>query len=169
MMIDRLRADGPLPEFADPHDLFGRFIGAWDLEWHGRDLAGEPTVVSGELHFGWILGGAAIQDVWRVPLDPTDRRRMRAFHGTTIRFYDAHIGAWRSTWIDPLNSRVRRFIGRSEGGIIVLEGLDENPKERWSFRDITPDSFLWRGESSTDGGRSWFIEDEMIARRRPAT
>jgi len=91
---------------------------------------------------------------------------MRAFHGTTIRFYDSQIGAWRSTWIDPLNGRVRRFIGRSEAGIIVLDGLDEDPKERWSFRDITPDSFLWRGESSTDGGRSWSIEDEMLARRR---
>jgi hypothetical protein len=63
---------------------------------------------------------------------------------------------------------VRRFLGRTEGGIIVLDGLDEDPKERWSFRDITPDSFHWRGESSTDGGRTWFIEEEMRARRRRA-
>jgi hypothetical protein len=166
MMIDRLRAEGPRQELADQLDLFGRFVGAWDLEWHGRDLGGSPIIVSGELHFGWILGGAAVQDVWRVPLDPVEGRHMRQFHGTTIRFYDPRIGAWRSTWIDPLNGRVRRFIGRAEGGMIVLDGLDDNPKERWTFRDITPDSFLWQGESSTDGGRSWFIEDEMLARRR---
>jgi hypothetical protein len=166
MMIDRLGADGPRPDLADQLDLFGRFVGAWDLEWHGRDLAGAPTVVSGELHVGWILGGAAVQDVWRVPLDPGAGRHMRAFHGTTIRFYDSHIGAWRSTWIDPLNGRVRRFIGRMEGGIIVLDGLDEDPKERWTFRDITTGSFQWRGESSSDGGGSWSIEDEMLARRR---
>jgi hypothetical protein len=169
MMFDRLRADGPRPDLADQLDLFGRFVGAWDLEWHGRDLAGAPIVVSGELHFGWILGGAAVQDVWRVPLDPAEGRHMRAFHGTTIRFYDSRIGAWRSTWIDPLNGRVRRFVGRTEGGIIVLDGLDEDPKERWSFRDISSNSFLWRGESSTDGGRTWFVEDEMMARRRRAT
>ena len=169
MVIDRLRADGPRPDLADQLDLFGRFVGAWDLEWHGRDLAGAPSVVSGELHVGWILGGAAVQDIWRVPLNPSESHHMRAFHGTTIRFYDSQIGAWRSTWIDPLNGRVRRFIGRTEGGIIVLDGLDEDPKERWSFRDITADSFLWRGESSIDGGRSWFIEDEMLARRRRAT
>jgi hypothetical protein len=168
-MIDRLRADGPRPDLADQLDLFGRFVGAWDLEWHGRDLAGAPIVVSGELHVGWILGGAAVQDVWRVPMDPGDSRHMRAFHGTTIRFYDSHIDAWRSTWIDPLNGRVRRFIGRTESGIIILDGLDEDPKERWTFRDVTTDSFLWRGESSTDAGRSWVIEDEMLARRHKAT
>ena len=168
-MIDRLRAEGPLPDLAEQLQLFGRFVGAWDLEWHGRDLGGAPIVVSGELHFDWILGGTAVQDVWRVPLDPGDSGRMRGFHGTTIRFYDSHIDAWRSTWIDPLNGRVRRFIGRTEGAIIVLDGLDEDPRERWSFRDITRDSFLWWSEASTDGGRSWFIEDEMLARRRQPT
>jgi hypothetical protein len=94
---------------------------------------------------------------------------MRAFHGTTIRFYDSHISAWRSTWIDPLNGRVRRFTCRTERGTIILDGLDEDPEERWTFREVTTDSFLWRGESSTDGGRSWVIEDEMLARRRQAT
>ena len=143
-MTDRLRAEGPFPQLSAELDLFGRFIGAWDLEWHGRDKTGNPTVVAGELHFGWILDGRAIQDIWRVPLNPADGVRMRGFHGTTIRFYDPQIGAWRSTWIDPLNGRVRRFIGRTESGAIVLDGLDEDPKERWTFLDITPDSFLWR-------------------------
>jgi hypothetical protein len=91
---------------------------------------------------------------------------MRAFHGTTIRFYDPTIGAWRSTWIDPLNGRVRRFIGRFVNGEIVLDGLDDDPRERWGFRDITPTTFHWRGESSLDGGKSWYLEDEMFARRR---
>ena len=62
---------------------------------------------------------------------------LRPFYGTTLRFYDPAIGAWRSTWIDPLNGRVRRFIGRPEGGDIVLDGLDDDPAERWGFRDIS--------------------------------
>jgi hypothetical protein len=36
---------------------------------------------------------------------------------------------------------------------------------RWCFLDITPDSFLWRGESSTDGGASWRVVIEFTARR----
>lgn len=165
-MVDALSADVPLPLACESLRLFGQFVGAWDLEWHGRDSSGSPISVRGELHFGWILDGRAVQDVWRVPVDPADAARMRAFHGTTIRFYDPRIAAWRSTWIDPLNGRVRRFIGRPVGDSIVLDGLDDDPKERWTFQDITPNSFTWRGEESTDGGRTWILNDEMFATRR---
>ena len=165
-MIDKLEGCGPNPAMAERLQPFSQFVGAWDLEWRGQDLEGNPVTVPGELYFGWILGGRAIQDVWRVPLDQADTRRMRAFHGTTIRFYDRVIEAWRSTWIDPLNGRVRRFIGRSAGDSIVLDGLDDDPRERWSFREITSDSFIWRGEESTDGGKRWTLNDEMVATRR---
>jgi hypothetical protein len=153
-VIDRLRADGPAVDLVNELDLFGRFVGNWDLEWHGRDHSGSPIVVLGELSFGWILGGTAIQDIWRVPLDPADRQKMRAFYGTTIRFYDRSRGAWRSTWIDPLNGRVRRFTGRPLNDAIVLEGIDDDLKERWTFRDIALNGFIRRGESSVDGGRT---------------
>jgi hypothetical protein len=165
-MIDHLGADGPDPAISDDLQLFGQFVGAWDLEWYGTDHRGNAIRVKGELYFGWILEGRAVQDIWRVPLDSEDARRMRGFHGTTIRFYDRQLGAWHSTWIDPLNGRVRRFIGRPLGNSIVLEGMDEEPRERWSFRDITPDRFTWRGEESTDGGRTWVLIDEMAATRR---
>lgn len=165
-MIRELGADGPEPSRVDHLQLFGQFVGAWDLEWRGRDREGKPVTAPGAVHFGWILDGRAIQDIWRVPLDPRDGERMRAFHGTTIRFYDRAIDAWRSTWIDPLNGRVRRFIGRPAGNTILLDGLDEDPRERWSFRDITADSFTWRGEESTDGGETWVLNDEMHATRR---
>ncbi len=165
-LAEALYAPASFEPLAEQLRLFGQFVGAWDLVWHGLDSTGTPIVTKGELHFGWILGGRAVQDVWRVPIDEGDAKGMRAFHGTTIRFYDPRIGAWRSTWIDPLNGRVRRFVGRSVGDVIVLEGLDADPLERWSFRDITPDSFRWTGERSTDGGRTWTTEDEMIAQRR---
>lgn len=161
-----LHAAGPQGDLADRLALFGRFVGAWDLEWRGEDHGGRPIVVRGELHFGWILDGRAIQDVWRVPLDPADAPGMRGFHGTTIRFYDPAIDAWRSTWIDPLNGRVLRFIGRTDGDGILLVGIDEEPRERWSFRDITADGFRWIGESSSDGGVTWVQYEEMRARRR---
>jgi len=146
--------------------LFGQFVGAWGLEWHGGDHGGNEIVVAGELDFGWILNGRAVQDVWRVPRDPSDAGRMRAFHGSTIRFYDIEIDAWRSTWLDPLNGRVRRFIGRPTDGGIVLDGLDDDPSERWRFSSIEPDSFTWSAEESHDGGATWIKGDVMYARRR---
>ena len=89
---------------------------------------------------------------------------LRPFLSTTVRFYDPALGAWRSTWIDPLNGRVRRFIGRRDGDNIVLDGLDDDPQERWGFRDITPDSALWTGEIFEDG--AWRLDERMYLRRR---
>jgi hypothetical protein len=152
---------------AEKLQLFGQFVGAWDLRWIGQNHEGKTIEVPGELHFGWILQGRAVQDVWRVPLDPADAPGMRGFYGTTIRFYDPSIDAWRSTWIDPFNGRVRRFIGRRDAAGIMLKSLDEgDTQERWSFRDIKADSFRWVGEVSTDGGRVWAQDEVMLATRR---
>ena len=52
-----LHAAGPFEPQAGRLDLFGRFVGAWDLEWRGTDRDGRERVVRGDLHFGWILGG----------------------------------------------------------------------------------------------------------------
>ncbi|HSS88770.1 MAG TPA: hypothetical protein VLL69_05600, partial [Streptosporangiaceae bacterium] len=62
-----LHSTGPHPGQAEQLSLFGRFIGAWDVDWHGTDSQGRAATMAGELHFGWVLGGRAVQDVWKVP------------------------------------------------------------------------------------------------------
>ena len=161
-----LHSTGPAPGHEEQLSLFGRFIGTWDVEWHGTDLDGEPATMVGDLRFGWVLGGRAVQDVWRVPSTTQVPKGVRPFYGTTVRFYDPSINAWRSTWIDPLNGRVRRFVGHPVGADIVLDGLDDAPFERWSFRDITPDSFRWTGEVSDDHRRTWRLDEQMLIHRR---
>jgi hypothetical protein len=165
-----LHAAGPAGEHAEHLMTFGQFVGAWDLAWTGRDADGEPATMTGELSFGWVLGGRAVQDVWIVPGrgQPGEGRPPLAFHGSTIRFYDPAIGAWRSTWIEPVNGRVRRFIGRPAGGDIVLLSDEEDPQLRWRFTDITQESFTWKAETSHDHGATWEFDEEMLATRRPA-
>jgi hypothetical protein len=144
---------------------FGRFVGSWDLVWHGLSDGAQAV---GELHFGWVLGGRAVQDVWIVPgpRQPGAGVPPRAFHGSTLRFYDRVLGAWRSTWVEPINGRVRKFVGREQDGEIVLVSLDDDPLLRWRFTEITDDSFTWLGECSTDEARSWQLEERMHATRR---
>jgi hypothetical protein len=169
-LIEALHVSGPAAEHADKLMLFGRFVGSWAVRWSGTDSAGQPLEVLGELHFGWVLGGRAVQDTWIVPgRDQPRDSRMRAFHGTTVRFYDPGIDAWRSTWIEPINARVRRFVGRPVDGQIVLLSDEEEPRLRWRFTDITAGSALWIGEISHDGGATWIEEEQMhLTRLTPA-
>jgi len=168
---EALHVDGPTGADAEQLQLFGQFIGSWDIAWSGLDADGTTAKAHGELHVGWTLGGRAVQDTWIVPGrgEPGSGEGPLAFHGTTLRFYDEAIGAWRSTWIDPVNARVRRFIGRPVGDEIVLLSDEDEPQLRWRFTDIAPDSFVWRGEISLDGGVTWTVDEEMrITRAAPA-
>jgi hypothetical protein len=167
-LCEHLVSSGP-SETAPPElATFGQFVGSWDLSWSrpGDDQA--PGEQLGELHFGWVLGGRAVQDVWIVPGPDHDAagRGPYAFWGSTIRFFDADLGAWRSTWVEPVSGRVRKFIGRRAGDEIHLVSTDDDPFLRWRFTEITADRFVWVGEYSTDEARTWQLEEQMTATRR---
>jgi hypothetical protein len=167
-----LHAKAPNPEHAEALQLYGRFIGDWDTEIiaHGPDGARHRAL--GEIHFGWILEGRAIQDVWMIPR-LADRAGAPPFpiagnwYGTTIRVYDPTIEAWRISWIDPARNTFRQQIGRARGEDIVQEGTTESGAlSRWSFTKITADSFHWLGEAKPAGGSSWQLIVEVLAERR---
>lgn len=147
---------------------FGRFVGDWDLAWHGAAADGSPVSTSGRLTVGWVLGGRAVQDVWQVPpAAPGDPGLAgHGFHGSTLRFIDPAIDAWRSTWVEPFNARVRTFIGAERDGQIVLLSTETLPHLRWRFTRIETGSFTWIGELSRDGGHRWEQEEVMHATRR---
>lgn len=163
-LTSALHAAGPAAGKESELQAFGRFVGSWHLRWQNVE---EGLEAAGELHFGWVLGGRAVQDVWIVPGpgEPGAGIPPHAFHGSTIRFFDSHLGAWRSTWVEPLNGRVRKFIGREQDGQMVLISLDGDPLLRWRFTEIQPDSFTWLGELSRDEGRTWRLEERMLATR----
>jgi hypothetical protein len=165
---EHLTSEGPFEPLASELETFGRFVGSWDLRWSRPGDAEAPTEALGELHFGWILGGRAVQDVWIVPGRDSGKagEGPYAFWGSTIRFFDADLGAWRSTWVEPVSGRVRKFIGRTVDGEIHLISTDEAPFLRWRFTDISDDRFVWLGEYSSDEGRSWLVEERMVATRR---
>jgi hypothetical protein len=147
---------------------FGQFVGAWTLEGWIEHPDGTRSEHRGEWHFDWALDGQAIQDVLVSP-PPAERRDGEPWieYGTTIRFYDPAAETWQITWITPVQRAVRRLSGGRRGERIVLEGRDAaGHLLRWSFNDIRPDSFVWRGEVSHDGGASWRLVEEMRLRRR---
>jgi hypothetical protein len=116
-----------------------------------------------------VLEGRAIQDVWIVP-PRSSRRSKRSIqnnrYGTSLRVYDPAAGVWHVTWINPVSGAFNTLVGRRQGNEIVQEG--KNPDGsliRWTFSDITPRSFYWRGEASSDEGKTWRLEAEFFGHR----
>jgi hypothetical protein len=155
--IAALHTDRPAADRADKMGLYSWLLGRWDMDAvvHGDD--GRKHTARGEIHAGWVLEGRAIQDVWILP---------GFFYGTTLRIYDPSIDAWHILWSDPLKQLYRRQIGRARGNDIVQDGQDDKGAAvRWSFSEITPNSFRWRGERSPDDGATWQLQAEFVVRR----
>ena len=94
---------------------------------------------------------------------PEDRRC-----GTSLRYYDAKSGLWNVVWLGSRNGFLLTLTGGAARDRIVLHGDDvDGSRLRWSFNDIQADSFIWRGETSPDQGKTWRVEQEMILKRRP--
>ena len=148
--------------------LFGQFVGDWDIiEDRYTQEDGTEVKLKGEVNFGWILGGTAIQDVWMGHKE--NSQRMILF-GTTIRFYDPKIDAWRSTWLSPIKGIVQTFIARKVNDEIVLEGKTiEGYPLKWIFSQITPQSFRWHSEETRDNGKTWQLTEEMQIRKVEAS
>jgi hypothetical protein len=81
----------------------------------------------GEWHFARVLVGRAIQDVWIT--SSRQGRNGQGEYGTSIRFYDSYINAWRSTWIGPVNSVIYTFIARRVDNRVLLETTDDMPQK----------------------------------------
>jgi hypothetical protein len=174
-LIDVLHTDRPAPDRADKMALYGQFVGAWDMDVVAYEENGTKHAGRGEIHFGWVLEGRAIQDVWMIPRRAERRPGIPEmpvagnWYGTTLRLYDPGIDAWHILWNDPARQVYTRQIGRAHGADIVQEGPGPSGALlRWSFTAITPTSFHWRGERSADDGASWRLQVEVFARRADA-
>jgi hypothetical protein len=169
-LAQNLHADGPAPDRAAQMMLYGQFMGSWDGMLKYLDAGGVRRETTAEVHFGWVLEGRAIQDVWIAPsrLGRKEGERL-LMHGSTFRVYDPQNDLWQITWIDPVRQVVNRMTGRRVGDEIVQEyRTEEGRRCQWLFAEITADAFHWINRESADNGESWTIRGEFFLRRRAA-
>jgi hypothetical protein len=115
-LISVLHAEKPAADRADKLQLYGRFIGDWETKIIAHAPDGGRHEGSGEIHFGWILEGRAIQDVWMIPR-LAERPNALPFPVRQLvwndhQVYDPDIDAWRIYWIDPARNIFGQQIGR---------------------------------------------------------
>ena len=162
-----LQALGPHASLGDQTKIFGRLVGAWDVEYTEFSKSGKVSHRSGEFIVGWVMDGRAIQDLWIVY--PSGERKEREVY-LDVRYFDPKSATWPAVFIDPEHASVARFTGGAVGDDrIVLDSPDLGYEDsRWSFNDIRPDTFVFRSEVSNDGGKTWRLQSEYHMKRRGA-
>lgn len=167
-MVKVLQANGPHASLGDHASVLGRLVGTWDVAYADFSKNGKVTKRSGEFIVGWVLDGRAIQDVWIV--DRSGTRTEREVY-TDVLYFAPKPGTWLGTFFDPEHASSYRFTGSTAGDDrIVLDSHDLDAGEtRWSFNDIRPDSFTFRAEEFSDGGKTWVLQSEyhMTRHRQP--
>jgi hypothetical protein len=92
-----LAAPGRSPHIPEAADAYGWLVGSWDLDVRHYGVDVTALHVQGEAHFGWVLEGRAVQDVWIMPRrsERTAGLDRRGTYGTTLRVWDPPIQGWR--------------------------------------------------------------------------
>ena len=132
-----LAASGRSPTIPDSMDVYGWLVGSWELEVvRYWGVAVAGRGLRGEVHVGWVLEGRAIQDVWIMP-----RRSDRTGSEAAQNMYGTTLR-------------------------VVQVGVRPNgTPTRWTFTEITTDSFRWLGDALEPDGKTWTREGEFRARR----
>jgi hypothetical protein len=157
---------GALRRALDELMLFGQFAGVWNMQVeffndHGDCVYSEP----GQWSFAWVLDGRAIQDVLTYPRPGGNGRAI----GTSLRTYDPESRRWQVIWLGVVSGITVMLRGGAAGEQIRLEGPDpDGTMNRWTFHDITADSFTWTGLESADQGTTWHLRQRMTGSRRQA-
>jgi hypothetical protein len=164
-----LSAPGRSPEILESADVYGWLIGSWELDVRHYLVDVTARHIKGEVHFSWVLEGRAVQDIWTMPRIAergADLGKENNMYGTTLRVWDPSLQAWRVTWINPVTGQRDELTGRWNGKDVVQVGTHANGTPiRWSFTEITPDSFRWLGEALQPDGKTWKLEGEFRAKR----
>lgn len=103
-MIAELASASPNSSMGAEARTFDRFVGTWDSDFSFRTTDGSFRHKRGEVIFGWVLDGRAVQDLWIT--------------------YPAAGEKWRVVFVNPQFNYVVNVQGGVVGDRIVMTGLE---------------------------------------------
>ncbi len=151
----------------DAHQAeFDYLLGDWEFV-QTRPSASGPVKFRGYWSARRSADGAVITDEFRI-LDDSGRT---SYVSTTLRAYSATQKRWNILGVEPGLGVLQVGTGWKEGKDMRISqtfsgGGADSSLWRIRYHDIRPDRFSWRGDRSTDGGKTWFENFRTIEARR---
>lgn len=145
------------PCSVDPHH---RDFDFWIGEWNVYNVSGQKA---GESSVQLILDECVIFENW------TDSY---GNSGKSFNLFDAISGKWRQTWVDDKGFMTEYLDGvYSERKMVFVtrntdRGNGATLMRRMTFFNLGPDQVRQFGEKSTDGGKEWTTEFDLIYQRK---
>lgn len=163
------------PPEARQHDFL---VGQWELVVRvpavglAQKIHGTPRLV-GTWKAWRAFDGFGIEDELRI----TDEAGNPVSLSHTMRYYDRAARSWNVTLLDVYRGKLSNATAEWKDGRMTQSsrGTDQEGKPalfRSRFSDITPASFRWQQDRSTDGGKTWTegtlrIEAKRVAAAAP--
>ena len=93
---------------------------------------------------------------------------MDGLNGMSVSVYSPAKKKWEQTWVDDQGSYFA-LSGEFKDGKMVLT-TNPNPAApkqfgRMTFHNITENSFTWDWEGTTDGGKTWSLNWQLLYKR----
>lgn len=141
-------APAAAPCVGDQFHQLDFWLGDWDARWDA--WPGQPAG-HGRNRISRDFGGCVIHE--HFDGGPSTGN----LHGESWSLYQTQTHVWRQTWVDDQGGYFA-LTGGPEGDrfILVSKSITDNtPRQRMVFEDITPNSFTWRWQNTTDSGATW--------------
>lgn len=140
---------------------FDFWLGTWDVRPNGAPVSQPPaTNVITKEHDGCV-----IHESWTAP----------GSNGQSFNIYDSSRGRWYQTWVDN-SGGLHEYSGNVEDGTMVYTAeLAATPPQtgrvhtRLRFFNQGPDTVRQFSEATTDGGKTWTVNYDLIYTRRAGT
>jgi hypothetical protein len=130
----------------------------WIGEWIVKDPKGN---VAGTSSVQRILGDCTIFENWTGNAGMT---------GKSFNIYDARDKKWHQTWVDDRGTFTHYIGGLVDGKLVVTADQSAPGKPslvRMTFSKLTGGEVRQFGEASTDGGKTWTTQYDLIYSKRP--
>ena len=143
-------ASQPVTTDTAPENQLDFWVGSWEV----KDTTPAGKTQTGSNKIERMYDGKVIHESFK----------MGAFEGQSWSVYSPQQKRWNQTWVDNNGGYIAMASEMADGDLAIRTLT--RPKaplvgNRMVFSDVKPNSFMWRWEQTSDGGKTWKLSWQL--------